>query len=51
MLSINEPANDFVWITESDAGREIDFRDRQFKTAESPISLSFEPDSNVNDER
>jgi hypothetical protein len=38
-------------ITESDAGMEIDFRDGQSENAKSPISLSFEPDSNVNDER
>jgi hypothetical protein len=38
-------------IAVSEAGREIDFRDLQFENAESSISLSFEPGSNVNDER
>jgi hypothetical protein len=40
-----------MWITASDAGREINFREKQLENAKSPISLSFEPGSNVNDER
>jgi hypothetical protein len=38
-------------MTSSEAGRELDFRDRQPENARFSISLSFEPGSNVNDER
>jgi hypothetical protein len=36
-------------ITSTDAGMQTDFNDEQFKNALSPICLSFDPDSNVND--
>jgi hypothetical protein len=33
----------------TEAGMKIDFNDEQSENAHSPIRVSFEPDSNVND--
>jgi hypothetical protein len=38
-------------IISSEAGRQIDSNDEQPESTVSPISLSFDPDSNVNDKR
>jgi hypothetical protein len=44
------PEKAFSPTNSTEAGRQTDSSDRQLKKALAPIPVSFEPDSNVNDE-
>jgi hypothetical protein len=50
ILEMPAPARAEPSICCSDAGRKIDFNDEQPKSALGSIRVSFDPDSNVNDE-